>query len=83
MQKIFTFVRNAEAISPIEPVKIPPSKNARRNSGQPAELTTRATTAPKKTTVLTTAIATARRPLPPTASPPRILERRSGSSGAT
>jgi hypothetical protein len=81
MQKIFTFVRKAEAISPNEPVKIPPSRNARRNSGQPAELTTTAATAPKKTTVLTTAIPTARRPLPPIASPPRIFERRSPPSG--
>jgi hypothetical protein len=81
MQKIFTFVRNAEAISPNELVKMPPSRNARRNSGHPAALTTSAPTAPKKTTVLTTAIATALRPLPPIASPPRIFERRSPASG--
>jgi hypothetical protein len=82
MEKIFTFVRKAEPISPNDPVKMPPSKNARLNSGQPDELTTSAMNAPKKTTVLTSAIATARRPLPPTDSSPRIFELRLPPSGS-
>src|SRR5439155_14864079 len=80
MQKIFTFTRNAVAISPNESVKIWRLKKACLNSGQPAELTTMRTIAPKKTIELATATATARPPLPPTFSPPRILELRSPSS---
>jgi hypothetical protein len=77
MQKIFTFTRNAEAISPNESVKISRLKNACLNSGHPAELTTSRAMPPKKTIELTTAIATARPPRTPACVPPRIFELRS------
>src|SRR5262245_1627220 len=77
MQKILTLTRKAEAISPKESRKIFPLKKASLNWGHPAELTTSATTAPKKTSVLRTAMATPRPPLAPVLSPPRILEPRS------
>jgi hypothetical protein len=52
------------------------SKKAWRTAGQPDELTTSATTPPKKTIVLAIAIATPRTPSPPMS--PRIRERRFG-----
>ena len=62
MQNTFTFSRKAVAISPNELLKMCASKNALRTSGQPDELTTATTTAPKKTMVLASAIATPRAP---------------------
>src|SRR6266487_803695 len=77
MQKILTLTRKAEAISPNESVKICRLKKACLNSGQPEELTTTRTIAPKKRIVLTRATATPRPPLPAPPKPPRILELRS------
>jgi hypothetical protein len=62
MQNTFTLSRNARRISPNELLKMCASKNACRTAGQPDELTTSATAAPKKTIVLATAIATPRAP---------------------
>jgi hypothetical protein len=76
MQKTFTLSRNARRISPNELLKMCASKNARRTAGQPDDVTTTATTAPKKTIVLARAIATPRAPSPPRS--PRIRERRFG-----
>jgi hypothetical protein len=62
MQNTLTLSRNACAISPNELEKMCASKKACRTAGHPDELTTATAIAPKKTTVLTSAIATPRAP---------------------
>jgi hypothetical protein len=51
------FVRIRGAISGNDSLKISPSKNCSRTSGEPGAVTTSATSTPKKTIVLTAAIA--------------------------
>jgi hypothetical protein len=79
-QKILTFVRKAEAMPGSDSRKISRLKNASLTSCQPGEETTRATMAPKKTTVEMTAIVTARLPDRPPLRLPTIFEPRSSVS---
>src|SRR6188472_567585 len=80
MRKILTLSRNARAMSGNDSWKRSRSKNACLTSGQPAALTTTSTIAPKKTIVLSTETATARRPLPPGDAEPSIREPRASLS---
>src|SRR5688572_25700256 len=76
-RKIFTFVRNADAMSGRDSRKISRLKNASLTSSQPGDVTTSATSAPKKTAVETSATATARPPERPPVRLPTIFELRS------
>jgi hypothetical protein len=72
IRKIRTLRRKASAISGNESLKTAPLKKASRTSGHPGDVTTTTTMAAKRTTVLTSAIATEREP----SAPPRIREPR-------
>jgi len=82
MQKIFTFVRKAEAMPGNESAKISRLKKAALTSGQPGDLTTATTMATKKPAVETSAMATARPPERPPVRLPTIFELRSSSSAS-
>jgi hypothetical protein len=60
MQKIFTFSRNAEAISPKSDVNRPQSRKYLWNCGHPGELTIAKPRPAKTTTLLSVAMRTAR-----------------------
>ena len=73
MRKSLTFVSKASAMSGNESLKTSQLKNCSLTSGQPGELTTTSTSTPKKTSVLTAAMAALRAP--------RRTRRGSASSG--
>src|SRR3982074_3668291 len=76
IMKIFTFSRNAREISGIEAVSWLQLKNVRFTSGQPGACVIATTRRVKKTTVLSTATVTPRRPSPAEVTLPRIFEPR-------
>ena len=82
MQKIFTFVRKADAMPGSDSRKISRLKNASLTSGQPGDVTTATTMSAKKTSVETSAIATARPPEEPPVRLPTIFEPRSSFRAA-
>jgi hypothetical protein len=79
MRKIFTFVRNADAMSGNDSRKTSRLKNASLTSGQPGEETTARTASAKKTAVETSAMTTARPPERPPVRLPTIFEPRSSA----
>src|SRR4029077_13510940 len=76
IKKIFTFSRNARAISGIDALNSCQLKNVRLTSGQPGACVIATASTVKKTMVLSTAIVTPRRPSPPAVTLPRIFEPR-------
>jgi hypothetical protein len=80
IQKIFTFVRKAEAMPGSDSRKISRLKNASLTSSQPGDVTTATAMRAKKTSVETTAIVTARPPEEPPVRLPTIFEPRSSLS---
>jgi hypothetical protein len=82
MQKIFTLVRKADAMSGNDSPKISRLKNASLTSGQQGEETTAKRRTAKKTAVEASAIATARPPERPPVRLPTIFEPRSSARAA-
>src|SRR5580765_8142474 len=76
IKKIFTFSRNARAISGIDALNSCQLKNVCLTSGHPGACVIARTSTVKKTMVLSTAIVTPRRPSPPAVTLPRIFEPR-------
>src|SRR6185295_13987209 len=76
IEKIFTFNRNAREISGIEALNSLQLKNVRFTSGQPGACVINTASTVKKTTVLSKATVTPRRPSPLAVTPPRIFEPR-------
>src|SRR6476659_5724900 len=76
IKKIFTFSRNARAISGIDALNSCQLKNVCLTSGHPGACVIARASTVKKTMVLSTAIVTPRRPSPPAVTLPRIFEPR-------
>src|SRR6476659_2738498 len=76
IKKIFTFSRNARAISGMEALNSCQLKKVCLTSGYPGACVIARASTVKKTTVLSTAIVAPRRPSPPAVALPRIFEPR-------
>src|SRR3954468_5667944 len=76
IKKIFTFSRNARAISGIDALNSCQLKNVRLTSGHPGACVIARASTVKKTMVLSTAMVAPRRPSPPAVTLPRIFEPR-------